>query len=356
MESAIPKHLATTRTQPARLKRNWQPPYPSYVARFQPHVDRVAMAYLGVQYAGDGQPPEPVRTALTGLAGACAMPDGPGRTDRASYHDARAYTTIVTIAYWDDVAHYDRWFASVRQMWLGDQRTSRDAGFFIEAVRPSASRFETLFSNDRREGIALLADGLSGEVCEHAYWGGARDRMPLAQTDPLTPGEPPILIDSGARQRVRAQHNLCLIRSGQDWSDTDGDERSMYLDEVEPVLRTGMHFLRDEGHAIGCYNNRYMRVLDDNGNPLDKSFGMSWWHSLAALDDWARDHPTHKAIFGEAMRYLSALGPAARLRLYHEVTVAAADEQYFEYLGCHPDTGLLKVATRAATSAAEHNG
>ena len=41
------------------------------------------------------------------------------------------------------------------------------------------------------------------------------------------------------------------------------------------------------------------------------------------------------------MKYLSTLGPSARLRLYHEVTVAAADEQFFEYLGCHERTGML---------------
>jgi aldoxime dehydratase len=43
------------------------------------------------------------------------------------------------------------------------------------------------------------------------------------------------------------------------------------------------------------------------------------------------------------MKYLSTMGPAARLRLYHEVTVAAADDQHFEYLGCHPGTGLRRV-------------
>jgi aldoxime dehydratase len=71
---------------------------------------------------------------------------------------------------------------------------------------------------------------------------------------------------------------------------------------------------------------------------------MSWWRSLADLDRWAKDHHTHKAIFGQAMKYLSTLGSTARLRLYHEVTVAAADEQYFEYLGCHPSTGMLRVS------------
>ena len=35
------------------------------------------------------------------------------------------------------------------------------------------------------------------------------------------------------------------------------------------------------------------------------------------------------------MTYLSTFGPAAKLRLYHEVTVARADEQFFEYTNCH---------------------
>lgn len=49
------------------------------------------------------------------------------------------------------------------------------------------------------------------------------------------------------------------------------------------------------------------------------------------------------AIFGAAMRYLSTPGPAAKLRLYHEVTVRAPDEQFFEYLNCHDDTGMLRA-------------
>jgi aliphatic aldoxime dehydratase len=35
------------------------------------------------------------------------------------------------------------------------------------------------------------------------------------------------------------------------------------------------------------------------------------------------------------------MGPSAKLRLYHEVSVVGPDEQYFEYLGCHERTGLL---------------
>ena len=70
---------------------------------------------------------------------------------------------------------------------------------------------------------------------------------------------------------------------------------------------------------------------------------MSWWKSLGALERWAESHPTHVAIFGAAMKYLSTLGPAAKLKLYHEVTVARADEQFFEYLNCHDRTGMLRA-------------
>ena len=350
MESAIPRHLAAHRTQPAGMKPGWQPPYPSFVARFEPTVERVVMAYFGVQYPSGGQLPSIAATALAELAAAGAGPDGPRQVDRAEYVDEAGYQTIITIAYWDDADRHKRWSAPARATWLGERHADGGAGFFLETVRPSVTRFETLFSNDRREGIARLAGSLSGEVAEHAYWGGARDRLPLAQTDPLAPGDLPPVAGGPAdvtadhvRRVVGRQENLCLIRSGQDWTDTEGDERRMYLDEVEPVLRAGMDFLRDEGRAIGCYANRYMRVADENGSPVDKSFGMSWWRSLADLDRWAKDHPTHKAIFGQAMKYLSTLGPSARLRLYHEVTVAAADEQDFEYLNCHPDTGMLRV-------------
>ena len=76
------------------------------------------------------------------------------------------------------------------------------------------------------------------------------------------------LFRDGDRLRVKPHDNICLIRSGQDWSDTASAERKMYLDDVEPVLREGMEFLRDEGRSIGCFANRYMTVLDRDGQPV----------------------------------------------------------------------------------------
>ncbi len=343
MESAIPAHLRTERTRHRRVPDDYTPPYPSYVARHRPAVKRVVMAYFGVQYQGAAPPP--AHAALRRLADDFKGADGPGHWDRASCIDAAGRTDVLSIAYWDDPRAFDRWFTRQQAWWSDDARLQDGIGYYTEVLRPAVESYETLFSaNDRAEGIAVLADGMSDTVQEHAYWGGARDRMPLSQTSGMAPAGSIAARSSGGRVRVMPHDNLCLIRSGQDWTDTDATERAMYLDDVEPVLKAGMTYLRDDGLPIGCYANRYMTVQDEAGRPALKTFGMSWWKSLASLERWSESHPTHVAIFGAAMKYLSALGPAARLRLYHEVTVAKADEQFFEYLNCHPRTGMLAAA------------
>jgi aldoxime dehydratase len=344
MESAIPEHLKSARTRHRRVPDDYVPPYPSFVARHKPTVQRVVMAYFGIQFRGTSAA---AAQALAWLGSCFHTKDGPTHWDRASYVDEAGFTTVVTVAYWDDRATFDGWFPAARDGWTGDKRSFEGVGTFIEVLCPAVDGYETLFSSlGRSEGVAVLADGMSGEVQEHAYWGGMRDRIALSQTDEMAPSGTPRATRDGSRIRVMPHDNLCLIRSGQDWGDTEASERKMYLDDVEPVLREGMDFLRDDGRAIGCYANRYMSVVGPDGGTTEKSYGMSWWKSLAALERWAESHPTHVRIFGAAMKYLSTLGPAAKLRLYHEVTVARADEQFFEYRDCHPQTGMLNaVAT-----------
>lgn len=252
MESAIPLHLETPRTRHKRVPDDYQPPYPSFVARYKPGVNRVVMAYFGLQYRGTAS--AAATDALADIAARFAAKGGPSHWDRAQYVDQAGYENVVSVAYWDDIARFDKWFAPAREAWTGTQRGG--IGTFIEVLRPTVARHETLFSSlGRPEGVAAIAGGMSGEVQEHAYWGGMRDRIPLSQTDPMLPGGNPELIRDGARLRVQAHDNLCLIRSGQDWSDTETSERKLYLDDVEPVLREGMDFLRDDGLGIGCYAN-----------------------------------------------------------------------------------------------------
>lgn len=342
LESAIPPHLVRPASE-GRQPDGYTPPYPSFVARFSPETASVVMAYFGSQSADPRHPQ--LFEVHRDLAARCAVEGGPERVDRAVYDDELGYTNVISIAYWTSAEDADGWLAAHGADWTDADRPTDGIGFFVERIAPSTERFETLFSsNDRVEGVAGAAEGLSGEITEHGYWGGARDRLPRSQVDPMAGVGTARVRTSGRVQIVEPQHNLCLIRSGQDITDTGETERDFYLREVEPVLRAGMEFLRDEGRSIGCYANRYMTVLDEALEPVAKTFGMSWWNDLASLEVWSKSHETHVEIFGAAMRHLSTFGPDTRLRLYHEVTVAALSEQSFTYLGCHPKTGMLRAA------------
>ena len=351
MESAIPEHLQCPRMHARRIADDYAPPFPSTVARFKPAITRVVMAYFGVQYRAVTVP-HPAQQALRRVADAFGADQGCRHWDRAQYIDEAGFANVLSIGYWDDSSVFDRWFDRHGAALAQGGDPSAEVGTFCEVLRPAIERFETLFSSDVPEGVARMAEGFSGAVQEHAYWGGARDRIPLSQRHDLAPVGTPHLVTDGLHRRVIPHENICLIRSGQDWSATAAEERRMYIEDMEPVLRAGMKFLRDDGLSIGCYANRYMAVVDPSGSRPEKSFGMSWWTSLAALERWAESHPTHVAIFGAAMKYLQAMGATAKLRLYHEVSVAAADEQHFEYHNCHPKTGML----RAVDVIERHNG
>jgi aldoxime dehydratase len=197
---------------------------------------------------------------------------------------------------------------------------------------------------DRPEGVAHLARSMSGEIREHAYWGSMRDRLPASQTDALRGDGAGAVPLPGHHVLMSGIENLALIRSGQDWSDTQGDERRLYLQQIEPKLREAMDFQRDHGSEIGCLENRYLIHVDEQFLPLERSYGLSWWRDLDRMERWAESHPSHVEIFAAFMRMVQQMNFKLQLRLYHEVSVLRAANQSFEYLNCHPKTGLLRLA------------
>jgi aldoxime dehydratase len=347
MESAIAEHLKCPRTRHRRVEDDYAPPYPAWSARAPGAVRQVVMGYFGVQSRGAGMQGRAC-AALMRIASGFALPDGPGHHDFAHHVDAAGCDNMVAIAYWSDPAAHARWCAApeVDAWWRSDERLADGLGYFREIVAPRAEHFETMFNTpDRLEGVGVVMGGVSGELQEHGYWGSMRDRIPLSQTDAMAPSGTRAVIAGapapGQRVRIAGHENIAMIRSGQEWADTTGQERALYLGEMEPVLREGMDFLRDQGLRIGCYSNRYMQHLDAKGAPLEKSFGLSFWHSLADMERWAESHPTHVAIFGSFMRYVQALNFQLQLRVYHEVSVLKADEQSYEYINCHAGSGLM---------------
>lgn len=343
VESAIPEHLRAQRSCPMTMKKDWTPPYPSYAARFDPALSHVGLVILGVQGPNETAPRKKIHELCQQLMTETQNNEKVKHRDQAEFIDRANMLNRIIVCYFEGNQNENEAVDHLSNQWLRNDPGSFDLGFYVEQIWPSVDRVETLYSSDHLQGVAHLAERLSGEVQEHGYWGSARDRLPAAQTDPLQPSQGNHQKD-GAVVHVREIHNLCLIRSGQDWSETTGDERRMYQEQVEPVLADGMEFLTYRGEEAGCIANRYVQVLDEDGTPMDQSYGMSWWHSMKDLDDWARAHPTHKAIFGVAMRYLGEHGGSGHLKLTHEVFVIDRAHVHFQYLNCHPDTGVLPAA------------
>ena len=346
MESAIDQHLQCPRTLTRRVPDEYQPPFPMFVGRATQDLTQVVMGYFGVQYHDDEHRAEALG-ALRHIVDGFGTEDGPGEWDATEHRDKEGYTNLIAVGYWRDPETYEQWLSrpEIAGWWSSDERLGGTIGFFREIVSPRADQFETLYAfTEQFPGVGGVMDTVSGEIQEHAYWGSMRDRIPVSQTDWMNPsGELEALADPSLTGRVvvRGHDNVALIRSGQDWADTGDAERTLYLEEVEPVLRAGMDFLRDNGQDIGCYSNRYVHYIDLDGNPIEKSYNIGHWRSLGQLERWAESHPTHLRIFTTFFRVVASL---EKLRLYHEVSVFDAGDQYYEYINCHPATGMLRDA------------
>ncbi|KAE9392998.1 hypothetical protein BT96DRAFT_959169 [Gymnopus androsaceus JB14] len=331
LESAIPPHLRVPRTQALSTPPDYTPPFPAYCARFPESVKHIVMAIFGAQS----------RHVLRFVEGSSEKLSPPVFWEIASVLDTRNAQNLTVIAYWPSKAAYESWCSEsgFEQWWESIDPEAEEHGWFKEIFLPPVERFETVFSgNDAPEGAAWLREEMSGMLKEHVYWGSMRDRLPVAQTDPLLGEGIPKKKDQDSRKQ-----NLCVIRSGQDWSATLPRERSKYLETMHPVLIKGMDFLRDEGRDIGCYSCRFMNVLDHSNaeTPTDRTFGLAFFDDIASLEKWSKQHKTHLDIFGRFLQYAKELDNEVSLRLFHEVFVLQPDQQQFEYIGCHSGTGML---------------
>jgi len=328
------------RTCPLSTPADWQPPVPAWSAQLPVHA---ATAALGVQDRG-GAALALLNAALTKvLSGGHA----PAIVERTQYLDSSGYDTAVAILYWRSLADFSRWLdGPFNAWWFAPERTEGAAGYFIEAFSMPRHRTETIFSApDFRAGAGEMEEGRVGPILEHNYWGAMRDRLEVASNDPLSALlSQRVIVGSPERSRVRvvAPPNLCIIRSGQDWALCEQDEREEYFAAVYPALTTGMRYLSEHPDESGCYSCRFMSHVDPDGQSLPRTFGLACFGSLEHLERWARSHPTHLEIFGRFIKLATRMGPAMRLRLWHEVCVLGPEGlSRFEYANCHAATGLL---------------
>jgi len=345
LEGAIPAHLKRERTCPLSGPQDFIPKHASYSARFSEDVTALPMTYVGLQFPPGTEVGPAVQVIENGIAG----PLGPEFSDRARFVDKNGFENLLFALYWRGEENFRRWMISVGDdWWHSGLAVSGPIGAFHESFQPSVMDTETTFSHRHPEGYTVLADKMSGKTDTHEYWGSARDRIPRAQFDELIPSKAvaPTQIAEETRGRkivVQPAENLCLLRSGQDWSETSNEERAFYLQEVKPFLEIGMEELTEKGAALGCYFNRYVQLEGSNGQ-LEKTYSLSAWRSLTDLEAWVKA-ATHLQIFGAGIRHYKQAGDKAKLRLYHELMVLKADNQSFEYFNCHRDTGMLRYAT-----------
>ena len=324
------------------MPKDWEPPYPSYSAEFGPEQSDMTAAYFGRQARDGGQIPVPE---------AILQADhGPNHIERAAFEDAEGYRNDVVIAYWRDRSAYEAWSGNgpFADWWGADARLNEGPGYWKEAMTIPASHFETLFSSTNAAGMAATASGFTGEIEEHAYWGGMRDRIPASDESPLASDFGDSLSDIppadsfSRRLSVTPPENLCLIRSAQDWGDCRDEELRIYKEDIQPVLTAGMAYIRDNPLESGCVSCRFMDELTLDGQPQTKTFGMAWFLSMAHLEAWAKSHPSHLAIFGAFHKMVTALDGELDIKLWHEVVVLPRGNHSFEYINCHPGTGALK--------------
>ncbi len=348
LDSSIPSHLRCPRTRTRRVSDNWKPGVPAYSAIGSQSITQLVMAYFGVQSKGD-ETKGHACAAFQNILQSFKLADGPARHDLVQFVDGQGYLNLIAVGYWDDPAKYHKWNGrpEIKNWWASDDRLNDGVGYFREILSPRMEQFETIFTAPGPlEGVSILLGGLTEPIIEHGYWGSMRDRLPLSQTDTMEPSGELVLKQgnpaAGGRVIVAGHQNLALIRSGEDWSRTEGEERRTWYDDIQPVLLEGMNYLRDDGLESGCYCNRYCYHMDENGNVQEKGFGVSLWRSLSNLEQWAESHHTHLQIFVTFNRLAKKF---KELVLYHEVSVFDADAsaQYFEYINCHPKTGVMRA-------------
>ena len=336
--------IVSVARSPRRMPPNWQPPAPAWANSFAQQSTPVVMAYFGTQLGSRDDERLGDRT--------CEFFDGadaPINLERSKFVDRAGCRTLISAAYWTNPASYERWKANsgFDAWWNDPARLSDGPGHFREILTVPPNRFETIFSSDTLVGVAKTGAPVIGPIREHNYWGSMRDRIQVSADDDLLSVHGDRLPKLGTkdtlshRLRVMVPENLAVIRSGQDWTDCAGAELATYDDSVRPALLEGMNFLRDHADETGCCDLRFAQEINRDGSPTKKTFGLGYFLTLGHLEKWAATHPTHLAIFSRFVTMVREHGEDLRLKLWHEVSVLPAAGQLFEYINCHPGTGLL---------------
>lgn len=339
------------RRLPTRRQSGHQPRAPRWSHGFQRPLGLLTADYVAIQIR-PGENDEAL--ARFQRAARAASPDAPGRREFLRVSDADGLLSIIMLGYWDDPLRHERWW---RDGELGAWFRALDPaaishGAWRETIQLGPERIETVYSDPR---VAFGFAGLPGvermPMTFNGYFGAARDRFPLSAIDPLHPAgtherQPAAYAAPGARLRAFAGTNSVMIRSGQYWREAEGEQREDYESALEPKMLAGMDYLAHNDGVTGALSLRIATSVDgEDLRPARETSVLGHFHSLELLEEWAAGHATHHAIYEHAITENRRYGPERTVITWHEVFLLTADSG-FEYVNCHPETGILPWAQR----------
>lgn len=344
-------HIDYPRVVPERRPPGHEPAAPRYTLRWTRPVNRLCCVYLGIQgreLAWDDQ-----ASFFSRIRDSFVIDSAPEAHETLRFTDEAGYTNAVLVAYWTDPSVYMEWLRNAAFIqWLAQPQRTNDAfGYWRETIHVHYDRHETIYSEGNyRIGFGRCPDTQVVLMTTNGYFGAARDRFPVSAVDPLVSTFNIKMPEAGSKatfgRRLFAQvpHNLTSIRSGQYWGEAKQEQFDDYEESLRPKLMEGMQYLLDNKEETGTLCLRVMSNLDDDGDERYETSVHAYFASLEEMEDWASSHPTHKAIYDHAIAKNREYGKKREVVTWHEVFLLTEGVP-FEYINCHPDTGVLPFCT-----------
>jgi len=341
-------HVEYPRTIPARRPEGHQPAAPRYTLRWNEPVSEMVSEYHAVQ--GRSLDAKRQGAFFERAEASFQALDGPEAYEVMRFLDEAGETNAVVVGYWTNPTTHGRWSArSEFSSWFAssDRLAEPDFGYWRETIAVPYDRHETIYSESRyRIGLARTAQSVIVPMTTNGYFGAARDRIPLSAIDPLESplnGDPPrakSVASRGRRLRTTTPHNLCALRSGQFWEGAGAEQLDDYVQALQPKLIHGMDYLLKHKSETGTLSLRVMTNLDKAGCERAETSVLAYFLSLTHLEDWAKSHETHLDIYRHAIAMNRKFKEKREVITWHEVFIMPASTT-FEYVNCHPQTGVL---------------
>ncbi|MEP3276682.1 MAG: phenylacetaldoxime dehydratase family protein [Stappiaceae bacterium] len=324
-----------------------------YSSRVEDEVKQVRLLILGQQSQVMGI--QARKDFLSTLSTVFNHIGRPLHHDLATYTDPEGFENTFAVCYWQDEETFRAWKRGFDSWWMEQDPSTMDRGLWVESFAVPVEYRETIAFKEYIRGLSACPMSKIEPMNESGYWGAARDRLPASAHDDLAPAcTDPLKIVSGRdtlKKRIAirdAPSNLCVIRSGVSWAECGEEQLASYQQNLEPKLNEGMDYLRQNPVKSGCCSLRQVTCLNEDGSPAKEAYSLGLFQSFNHLEEWSHNHPTHLVIYTRAQAERKKYQERLELRTYHEVYVLN-EETSFDYLNCHPKTGLLPYFSAEVT-------